>query len=68
MVINDNGFDVTTISYEATRDYVSEGAVVGIVFGWIIAIIGFYILGVCLISRCISDEDDESDTEKKPNN
>ena len=58
MVVNDNGFDVTPISYTPTSGHITEGAVVGIAIGWIIGIIGFYILGMCLIGNFVRNSED----------
>ena len=30
----------------------------GISFGWIIGVIGLYVAGMCIICRCIPDDDD----------
>ena len=49
MFVNDNGFEITSINYNAERNHITEGALVGIVLGWLIGIIGFYILGICII-------------------
>jgi hypothetical protein len=38
---------------------VSEGAIVGISFGWLIAVVGFYVLGVCIICRCLPKAKDD---------
>ena len=56
MVINDNGFDITPISYTPTSGHITEGAVVGIAIGWIVGVIGFYILGMCLIGNLLKDD------------
>jgi hypothetical protein len=32
---------------------ISEGEVVGMVFGWIVGIILFYIVGIIIIVKCI---------------
>lgn len=64
MAINDNGFNTTTIDYSSSRPHISEGAVVGITFAWIVGIIGLYILGICLIKiyykRRVDDDSDEN--------
>lgn len=49
MSYNDNGFPIINIPYESSRAYLTEGAIIGISFGWIIGVIGLYILGMCLI-------------------
>lgn len=62
MFINDNGFDVQNIQYSSDRVYISEGAVVGIVFGWLVGAIGFFILGICLIRLYFSRRKNNSDS------
>lgn len=47
--VNDNGFTVQSIPYTSDNRYISEGAVIGFSFGWIIGAIGLYVLGMCLI-------------------
>ena len=49
MTENDNGFTITSISYENNQNFLTEGAIVGISFAWIVGLIGLYILGMCLI-------------------
>lgn len=49
MFVNDNGFEITSIEYNAERNHITEGALVGIILGWLIGIIGLYILGMCMI-------------------
>lgn len=49
---NDNGLVVSTIPYTSDIPYVTEGAVIGMTFGWIFATIIVYVLGMCLIKKC----------------
>lgn len=49
MVNNDNGFPIIAMSYKTAMPNMSEGAIIGITFGWIIGVIGLYVLGMCLI-------------------
>lgn len=54
MSTNDNGFTVTFYNYtklisESNHPSMSEGAIIGITFGWITGVAALYILGMCLI-------------------
>lgn len=53
MSLNENGLYNKAWT---TTDYykrISEGEVVAIAFGWIIAVVLFYIVGVLIIIKCI---------------
>jgi hypothetical protein len=50
--VNDNGLIVTTIPYISDKSYVTEGAIIGISFAWILGSIGLYVLGMLLIKFC----------------
>ena len=47
MAVNDNGFEVSAIDYSSNHSSMSEAAIIGISFSWIIGIISLYILGMC---------------------
>lgn len=49
MVANDNGFEKIDMIYTRTMPYMSEGAIIGITFGWIVGVVCLYILGMCAI-------------------
>lgn len=49
---NDNGFPLYEISYTSNISNITEGAVIGMTFGWICAIILFYVLGMLLVKKC----------------
>lgn len=63
---NDNGFPLITIPYVSDKGYLTEGAIIGIAFAWIIGVIGFYILGMCLI-RIIFKKWIKRDSERSSN-
>ena len=44
MFTNDNRFEIQSIDYTSEHTYISEGVVVGIAVGWIVGVIGLYIL------------------------
>lgn len=46
---NDNGFWVQPLNYTSNINYFTERAVVSITIGWIVGIIGFYVLGMLII-------------------
>lgn len=47
-----------------THNHLSEGAVVGIVFGWMVPIIGLYILGIFIICKCLKNRKKEEKSSK----
>lgn len=51
MASNDNGFPIVAMSYASNMPNMSEGAIIGISFGWIIGVIGLYVLGMCGIKH-----------------
>ncbi len=52
MSINDNGLIVNTIPYVSDINYLTEGAIIGITFAWIVGSVGLYVLGMLLIKLC----------------
>lgn len=50
--VNDNGLTVNELPYTSDIGYISEGAVVGITFGWLVGVVVLYIIGMCLIRVC----------------
>ena len=68
MNLNENG--LIPASWEPTQSYtpISEGAVVGISFGWIIGVLALYLAGMCLICKCVQnrrEEDSEGSEENE---
>ena len=53
MSLNENGLLSANWTIIQHHNLISEGAIVGISFGWIIGVIGMYIVGMCVIFRCI---------------
>ena len=53
MSLNENGLYSASWTTVQNHAQISEGAIVGITFGWLIGAVGFYVLGMCLIWRCI---------------
>lgn len=64
--MNENGLATPTWTVSSNHQTISEGAVVGIVFGWIILAIGLYIVGMVVIAKCLPQRKyDEEEEEKK---
>lgn len=49
MSTNDNGFDLVSMPYSSSVPNIREAALIGIVFGWLVGAVVFYILGMCII-------------------
>lgn len=65
MSVNDNGLYTASWTTLQNHHQISEGAIVGISFAWIIGAIGFYILGVFIICKCIPKRiDNDTDSEE----
>jgi hypothetical protein len=62
MSLNENGLYAASWKPTDNFEKISEGAVVGIAFGWIIGVILFYILGLIIIMKCISVRRYESES------
>ena len=53
MSLNENGLFSASWTVNHHHNKITEGAVVGISFGWIVGVIGLYILGLVIIIKCI---------------
>lgn len=51
MSVNDNGFLVYEIPYTSDIGYITEGAIIGMAFGWIVGVILLYSLGLWLVKK-----------------
>ena len=66
MSLNDNGLNAASWTVVNHHHQISEGAIVGISFGWIIGVIGLYILGMCIIwKRCPSHTEESSEDTQR---
>ena len=53
MSLNENGLFSASWTVNHHHNKITEGAVVGISFGWIVGVIGLYIQGLVIIIQCI---------------
>lgn len=64
MVINENGLYDATWTASTQFKRVSEGDVVGIAFGWILAVLLFYIVGLVIILKCVPLRREDSEPSR----
>jgi heme/copper-type cytochrome/quinol oxidase subunit 2 len=64
-MLNENGLNAIWWTVSNNYKQISEGEVVGIAFGWIVAVVLFYVVGVVLILKCVPLRREETEASER---